>query len=88
MVRLSLFWEHELYKVEDGCVGVMSLFREQVANLPSASAMRSTLTTKFFVFGSNGDAFGKPSSKFKFGNVSISVAYVHFYQKDNIIVNG
>ena len=55
---LLVFWEHEMHEIEDGCVGVMSLFSEQVANLPSASAMRSTLTTKYFVFVSNGDAFG------------------------------
>ena len=24
-----VFWEHELHEVEDGCVGVMSLFSEQ-----------------------------------------------------------
>ena len=38
--------------------------------------MMSTMTAKSFVFGSNIDAFGKPSSKFKFGTVSVSVAYM------------
>ena len=61
-----VFRKQVLHEIEDGCVTVMTLFGEQGRD-PSVSAIRSSMTTRFLVLGSNNDAFGKPSSNCKLG---------------------
>ena len=52
---------------------------KKVVTLPSISAIRSAVITEFFLLGSNNDAFGRLSSKLKFGTVSLNVAYMGFH---------
>ena len=61
-----------LHEIEDGCVGVMILFNEQGRDL--TVRFRHDVVYDHQVLRIC--EFDKPSSKFKFGTVSINVAYM------------